>query len=166
MKRERKDSSRTFKKGLGRLRKGAGFTLLELMVVVVILAVLAGVAIPRLIQYPKKGREQHCFADIETLATTLELFLMELNTYPTEVQGLAYLETCTESGWTPIPWRRDFDLDDTPDTPWSKVGAIDEYQYAAATPTSGFSIWVGGSYANARTAVYKPNEGMLFRFPP
>lgn len=81
--------SRIFPSETGTNRKG--FTLIELMVVIVILSVLAVYMAPRLIGRDDQARQQRARIDIEALETALKLYRLDTGTYPTTEQGLEAL---------------------------------------------------------------------------
>ena len=72
-------------------RKDAGYTLLELLVVMGILAVLAAVATPQLMGYFGKAKLQSAEVQIQNIGTALELYYMENGSYPSESVGLKAL---------------------------------------------------------------------------
>jgi len=81
-----------------------GFTLIELMLVVVIIGVLAAIAVPRIAQKPEKARIQAGRAEIESITTMLDTFKMDVGRYPTTEEGLDALQHCPGvlpdgSGW-------------------------------------------------------------------
>jgi len=138
------------------MKREKGFTLIELMVVVVIVAVLAGIALPRFMKEAEKARESTCWDDIDGMGTALESYGLIENAFP---PTLDILQTHTPPF---IRFKRDYDTNAVPDTPWSKSGDIEEYGYA--TWTAGYSLWVGASYDSANTARYM-NKGLQFRYP-
>src|SRR3979411_1721861 len=69
-------------------RNDAGYTLLELLVVMGILAVLTAVATPQLMGYFGKAKTQSVQLQIENIGTALELYYMENGSYPSETVGL------------------------------------------------------------------------------
>ncbi|OYW45796.1 MAG: type II secretion system protein GspG [Sphingomonadales bacterium 32-68-7] len=69
----------------------AGFTLLELLVVLAILGLLAAVVAPRVIGYLGSSRSQAAEIQIKNIASSLELFRIDAGRYPTEQEGLAAL---------------------------------------------------------------------------
>ena len=71
----------------------AGFTLLELLVVLAILALIAGVAAPRVIGYLSTAKSETARIQIESLAQALDLYRLDVGAYPTQAQGLAALVT-------------------------------------------------------------------------
>lgn len=86
----------TLKKGIGRPepaeRKGeAGFTLVELLVVMVILVLLASLVAPRVMGYLGTSRSKTAKVQIESLSTSLELFKLDTGRYPTAREGLQAL---------------------------------------------------------------------------
>ncbi len=74
-----------------RLRLPSGFTLLELLVVLVILGLLAGVIGPQVMKHVGTSKSKTATVQIEELATALEMYRLELGVYPTTAQGLAVL---------------------------------------------------------------------------
>jgi general secretion pathway protein G len=74
-----------------RLRNDAGYTLLELLVVMGILAVLTAIATPQLMGYFGKAKMQSAEVQIQNIGTALELYYMENGSYPTETVGLKAL---------------------------------------------------------------------------
>jgi general secretion pathway protein G len=72
-------------------RKNAGYTLLELLVVMGILAVLTAVATPQLMGYFGKAKIQSVQLQIENIGTALELYYMENGAYPSASTGLKAL---------------------------------------------------------------------------
>ena len=72
-------------------RKNAGYTLLELLVVMGILAVLTAVATPQLMGYFGKAKTQSVQLQIENIGTALELYYMENGAYPSASAGLKAL---------------------------------------------------------------------------
>jgi general secretion pathway protein G len=72
-------------------RNSAGFTLLELLVVLVILGLLAAVATPQVLNYLDRARTQAADIQINTLGSTLDLFRLDVGRYPTEQEGLSSL---------------------------------------------------------------------------
>ena len=72
-------------------RKNAGYTLLELLVVMGILAVLTAVATPQLMGYFGKAKTQSVQLQIENIGTALELYYMENGAYPSPSAGLKAL---------------------------------------------------------------------------
>jgi general secretion pathway protein G len=72
-------------------RREAGFTLVELLVVMVILVLLASLVAPRVIGYLGSSRTKTAKVQIESLATSLELYKLDTGRYPNEREGLAAL---------------------------------------------------------------------------
>ena len=68
-----------------------GFTLIELMVVIVILGILAGVVVPRIMDNPDKARVAKAKHDITALESALDIYRLDNFTYPTTDQGLEAL---------------------------------------------------------------------------
>ena len=72
-------------------RRAAGFTLIEIMVVVVILGILAAFIVPKLAQEPEKARQAKAKQDIRALESALELYKLDNFYYPSTQQGLEAL---------------------------------------------------------------------------
>ena len=72
-------------------RRNRGFTLLELLVVLAILALIAAFAGPRVLKYLGGAKTDAANIQIENLATTLDLYRLELGRYPSEEEGLEAL---------------------------------------------------------------------------
>jgi len=93
-------------------RNEAGFTLIELMVVIVILGILAGLVVPRIMDRPEQARKQKAEVQIESLETACKLFKLDTGSYPSSLDALVsggrtggYLE----KGKVPLdPWGQSF----------------------------------------------------------
>ncbi len=75
----------------GRRNREAGFTLVELLVVLVILVLLASIIGPRVIGYLGSSRAKTAHVQIESLVTAMELFHIDVGRYPTSTEGLTAL---------------------------------------------------------------------------
>ncbi|HUB95199.1 MAG TPA: type II secretion system major pseudopilin GspG [Stellaceae bacterium] len=69
----------------------AGFTLVELLVVLAILGLLIGIAVPQLFKYFSRAKEDAAKIQIQTIASGLDLFLLDVGRYPTDQEGLKAL---------------------------------------------------------------------------
>ena len=69
----------------------AGFTLIELMVVIVILGILAGLIIPRIMGRPEEAKQLKAKIQIESMETALKLYKLDNGMYPDTEQGLQAL---------------------------------------------------------------------------
>lgn len=83
----------------------AGFTLIELMVVIVILSILAVYMVPRIMGRPEQARQLKAKVDIQALETALKLYKLDNGQYPTTEQGLQALVQPPESGPAAKNWR-------------------------------------------------------------
>ncbi len=83
-----------------------GFTLIELMVVIVILGILAGVIAPRLVGRTYDARLGKAKVDIVSLETALQLYRVDSGVYPGTEQGLQALVEAPASGNIPKSWRK------------------------------------------------------------
>ena len=98
----------------------AGFTLIELMVVIVILGILAGLIIPRIMGRPEEAKQLKAKIQIESLETALKLYKLDNGMYPDTEQGLQALIEKPESGMLPKKWREGGYLEKgrLPKDPW------------------------------------------------
>lgn len=74
-------------------KKTKGFTLLEIMVVIVILGLLASLTIPSLMSNKNRADQQKAVSDISALENALDMYRLDNGDYPTEQQGIAALVT-------------------------------------------------------------------------
>lgn len=74
-----------------RFRSRRGFTLLELLVVLVILGLLAGVIGPQVMKHVGTSKSKTATVQIEELGTAVDMYRLEVGSYPTTAQGLAVL---------------------------------------------------------------------------
>ena len=103
----------------GARRRQAGFTLLELLVVLVILALISAFAAPRVLKYLGGARTDAAKIQIENLINNFELYKLEVGTYPSEQDGIeALLEAPNDAErWNgPYVRKRDNILD-----PWGQL---------------------------------------------
>jgi len=100
----------------------AGFTLVEILVVVIILGILAGLVVPRIADQPEKARRTKARMQIESLETALRLFKLDNGFYPTTDQGLEALVNKPATGRIPVRWRDGGYLEKgrIPKDPWDR----------------------------------------------
>ena len=100
--------------------KDRGFTLIEIMVVMVILGILAGLIIPRVMGRPEEARRLKARMNMESLSTALSLYKLDNGSYPTTEQGLQALIEAPSVGQLPRAWRKGGYLDKgkVPKDPW------------------------------------------------
>ncbi|SEA62961.1 general secretion pathway protein G [Desulfuromusa kysingii] len=101
-----------------RCRNNQGFTLIEIMVVVVILGILASIVVPKLLDRPDQARVTKAQLDIKGLEESLGMFKLDNGFYPTTDQGLSALVTIPDSGRIPSKYPEGGYLKKIPKDPW------------------------------------------------
>lgn len=109
-------------RGSVRTRTQKGFTLIELMVVVVIIGVLAAVILPNVIGRDDDARVTVAKTDVNNIMQALKLYKLDNQAYPTSEQGLQALTTRPTVGPAPANWKGY--IEKLPNDPWGKP-----YQY-------------------------------------
>lgn len=102
----------------------AGFTLIEIMVVVVILGILAAVIVPKVMDNPDKARVVKARNDVQALKSALSLYKLDNFNYPSTDQGLQALVQKPAGSPAANNWKQGGYLDNLPKDPWGN-----EYQY-------------------------------------
>jgi general secretion pathway protein G len=82
-----------------------GFTLIELMIVIVIIGILATLLIPRIMERPEEARRIKGKADIKAIESALKLYKIDTGNYPTSEQGLEALIKKPDTSPVPKKWR-------------------------------------------------------------
>jgi len=121
-------------------RRHAGFTLIEIMVVVVIMGVLAALLVPRLMGRTDDARILAAKQDIATLMQALKLYRLDNQRYPTTEQGLQALIARPSNGPQPANWKTGGYIDRLNKDPWGNP-----YQYASPGKRSEVDIFSYGA---------------------
>ena len=101
-----------------------GFTLIEIMVVVVIMGILASLVVPKLMSRTGESRVAAARVDISTVMQALKLYKLDNQRYPTTEQGLQALLAKPTSGPAANGWKAGGYLEKMPKDPWGNP-----YQY-------------------------------------
>jgi general secretion pathway protein G len=122
----------------GDRRSRAGFTLVEVMVVVVILGILAALIVPRVVGRTDEARAAAARQDIAAILQAMKLYRLDNGRYPSNEQGLQALAEKPQSQPVPANWKQY--LDKLPKDPWGKTylylhpgvrGEIDVFSFGA-----------------------------------
>ena len=118
----------------------AGFSLLELMVVVVIMSILALVILPRIIDRPDQARRARVQSDLSVIEGALKLYKLDNFRYPTTEQGLAALVRRPVTDPPAPNWAAGGYLDRVPKDPWGG-----EYRYLIPGVYGEFDVFTLGA---------------------
>lgn len=105
-------------------KRQAGFTLIEILVVVMILGILAAVVVPNIMSRPEEARIAKARQDVRALETALDLYKLDNFAYPTTDQGLEALVSKPTIPPIPKKYRKEAYLKKVPQDPWGN-----DYQY-------------------------------------
>lgn len=97
-----------------------GFTLLELVVVIIVLGLLAAIVAPQILGRVSDARTTAAQTQVELFGTALDSYRMDNGSYPTTEQGLAALRERPTRAPLPTNWRGPYLRKDVPLDPWGK----------------------------------------------
>lgn len=124
-----------------------GFTLIEVLIVIVILGVLAALIVPKVMSRPDEARIVAARQDIATIMQALKLYRLDNRKYPTMEQGLAALIVKPEVDPVPTNWKSY--IERLPQDPWGAPyqylnpglhGEIDVFSYGGDSKPGGEGI--------------------------
>ena len=118
----------------------AGFTLIEVMVVVVILGILAAIVVPRIMSRPDEARVVRTQQDLRTIGAALDLYKLDNLAYPTTEQGIEALISRPANLPAGARYKADGYLASVPRDPWG--GA---YQYLSPGQHGPFDLYSHGA---------------------
>jgi len=131
------------------LKKTKGFTLIEVMVVIVILGILASIIVPRIVGRPDEAKLVKARQDILAIESALELYKLDNGIYPSSDQGLEALMSRPSGGTASQNWKRGGYLKHLRMDPWNRPyqylhpgihGEIDIFSYGADGQLGGAEI--------------------------
>ena len=136
------------------MQKQSGFTLIELMVVVVILALLATFVVPQIMDRPEQARVVKAQQDIRSIESALKMYKLDNFAYPSTDQGLEALVKKPEGNPKPRNYNPKGYLESLPQDPWGNAylylnpgehGEIDIYSLGAdgAAGGTGYDADIG-----------------------
>ena len=132
-------------------RKQGGFTLIEIMVVVVILGILAALVVPQVMNRPDQAKVTVAKGDIKAIGAALDMYKLDNYSYPSTQQGLDALVEKPGGNPQPKNWNRDGYLKRVPKDPWGN-----EYHYLSPGTQAQYDLYSygadgkqGGSELNA-----------------
>jgi len=117
-----------------------GFTLIEIMVVLIIIGLLAGIVVPRLMGRTEEAKRIKTAVQIKNLQSSLDLYKLDSGVYPSTDQGLQALVEKPAVGEIPNNWKEGGYIDKIPKDPWGNNyvyispgvhGDYDLYSYGA-----------------------------------
>ncbi|HJU99660.1 MAG TPA: type II secretion system major pseudopilin GspG [Burkholderiaceae bacterium] len=130
-------------------RAARGFTLIEIMVVVVIMGVLAALVVPKLLSRTGESKIAAAKVDIATVMQALKLYKLDNQRYPTTEQGLQALIAKPTSGPAANGWKSGGYVDKLPKDPWGNSyqylspgvkGEVDVFSYGADGQPGGTGV--------------------------
>ncbi|MBA1274807.1 type II secretion system major pseudopilin GspG [Stutzerimonas azotifigens] len=123
-----------------RTRRQGGFTLIEIMVVVVILGILAALVVPQVMSRPDQAKVTVAKGDIKAVAAALDMYKLDNFAYPSTQQGLDALVKRPTGNPQPKNWNRDGYLKRLPQDPWGN-----DYQYLSPGTRGQFDLYSFGA---------------------
>jgi general secretion pathway protein G len=121
-------------------RKQGGFTLIEIMVVVVILGILAALVVPQVMNRPDQAKVTVAKGDIKAIGAALDMYKLDNYAYPSTQQGLDALVEKPSGNPQPKNWNRDGYLKRLPKDPWGN-----EYQYLSPGAEGQYDLYSYGA---------------------
>lgn len=121
-------------------RKQRGFTLIEIMVVVVILGILAALVVPQVMNRPDQAKVTVAKGDIKAIGAALDMYKLDNYSYPSTQQGLDALVEKPGGNPQPKNWNRDGYLKRVPKDPWGN-----DYQYLSPGTEGQFDLYSYGA---------------------
>ncbi len=117
-----------------------GFTLIEIIVVVVIIGLLAAVIAPNIFGQVEEARVKKALSDIRAIESALNLYRLDNFNYPTTEQGLQALVNKPSGSPEAKNWRKGGYLARMPQDPWKN-----EYQYVSPGANGEFDLFTFGA---------------------
>ncbi len=127
------------------MRRQKGFTLIEIMVVVVIIGLLATLVLPRVLGRQEQAQVEKAKADIQALSSALKLYKLDNFNYPSTQQGLDALINRPVGDPPANNWKEGGYIERLPDDPWGN-----DYQYLSPGQRGEFDLWSYGSDGKPR----------------
>jgi len=121
-------------------RDASGFTLIEVLVVVVILGILAAVVVPRFMDEPDRARVVKARQDIQALVTALNMYRLDNQVYPSTRQGLQALVERPGGAPEPMSWKEGGYIERLPTDPWGR-----DYLYLNPGIHGDIDVWSNGA---------------------
>jgi general secretion pathway protein G len=121
-------------------KRQSAFTLIEILVVVAILAILAAIVVPRVMDRPDEARKVAAKADVAAIVQALKLYRLDNGFYPATDQGLAALVQKPASSPVPGNWKQGGYLERLPKDPWGG-----DYQYLSPGVKSEIDVFSLGA---------------------